>query len=131
MTRLKRLFPAAALCAALALAAGCGGGTNPAELTPGPPTTDLHLVARNVRFDKKALAAPANSELHLTFANEDAGMPHNVAVYKDKSARDKVWAGELFNGRDTESYTFQAPPPGQYFFRCDAHPDMNGMLYVQ
>jgi plastocyanin len=33
-------------------------------------------------------------------------------------------------GRKTIDYTFTSPGPGTYYFRCDAHPDMNGTFYV-
>jgi plastocyanin len=110
----------------------CGGGEpSPAELTPGPPTTDLHLIARNLKFDKKAMAVPANSEVSLTFANQDSGTLHNVGIYRDKSAKEKVFVSELITGKKTEVYSFRTPAAGQYYFRCDAHTDMNGMLFVE
>ncbi|HXH21979.1 MAG TPA: cupredoxin domain-containing protein [Dehalococcoidia bacterium] len=126
---MPRLLPALAI--ALILAACGGGGPQPADLTPGPPTTDLHLKARGMKFDQRALAAPARTGVSLTFSNEDSGVLHNVAIYRDKSAKEKVYATPLMGGKKVESYEFETPGPGQYYFRCDAHPDMHGTLFVQ
>jgi plastocyanin len=117
--------------AAIFLAACGGDSVSPEELTPGPATTDLHLIAKGMKFDSRALAAPANTMVSLTFSNDDSGVLHNVAFYKDRSAREKIFASELISGKKVESYEFQTPGPGQYYFRCDAHPDMNGTLFVQ
>jgi plastocyanin len=119
------------LVAALIFAACGGDSVSPEELTPGPPTTDLHLIARGLKYDSKTLSAPANTMVSLTFSNDDSGVLHNVAFYEDKSAKEKIFAGELISGKKVETYEFETPGRGQYYFRCDAHPDMNGTLFVQ
>jgi hypothetical protein len=30
-----------------------------------------------------------------------------------------------------ETYSFTAPPAGLYAFRCEAHPDMNGVFIAK
>jgi plastocyanin len=117
--------------ALVVLAAACGGDSvSPEELTPGPPSADLHLIAEDLEFNRKALAAIANSEVSLTFANED-GVPHNVAIYTDKDADEEIYVGETFTGDSAKVYSFTTPGPGTYYFRCDVHPNMNGNFFVQ
>jgi len=129
MPLLRFALPLAA--AVLALSACGGGSVSPDDLTPPPATTDLQLIAKDMKFDKNALAAPENTAVTLTFSNQDSGVLHNVSIYTDRNARKKIFASELINGKKTETYSFSTPGPGRYYFRCDVHPDMNGWLFVQ
>ena len=115
------------------LLAACGGGNDGAgsanaNVTPSP---SLSIRAKALKFDKKVLATAAGSQVTLSLDNQDAGALHNVAIYRDAGAKEKVWAGELFTGRQSIEYHFRAPDePGTYYFRCDAHPDMRGSFLV-
>jgi plastocyanin len=68
----------------------------------------------------------------ITFTNNDAGVPHNFALYTDSSAATNIFRGAIVTGPATTTYTFTAPStPGTYFFRCDVHPtQMNGQFVV-
>jgi plastocyanin len=128
MSRRLKIFALLASAFALAFAAAaCGGDSG--ESGPPPPST-FNIKSANLAFDTKTITLPANTEVTIVYANEDAGVLHNVAIYKSSSARDRVFVGELFLGVDTRSYTFKTPGRGTYFFRCDSHPDMNGSVVV-
>jgi len=67
----------------------------------------------------------------MTFINNDAGVPHNFALYTDKTAATKIFAGDLVTGVKTVTYSFTAPSvPGNYFFRCDVHPELMTGTFV-
>ncbi len=123
------------IVAALALA-GCGGssGVDLAALATRaadvPPSALVTISAKDLKFDKQVLAVPANTEVTIRFTNEEAAL-HNVAVYRDESVREKIFAGEIFEGRKTMEYSFTTPAAGVYFFRCDAHPEMRGAFIVR
>jgi plastocyanin len=109
-----------------------------AEATTAPPTpaapgeTVIQLVAENIEFDKRALTAASGGSVTIQFDNKDAGVPHNFALYTDQSASQKIFSGDLSTGPEVVTYTFDAPAPGTYYFRCDVHPDtMNGSFTVQ
>ncbi len=96
------------------------------------PEDAVRVVARNIEFEQRLIQLPAAGEVSILFVNEDAGIPHNVAIYPEDDNDEPilsapVFIGDLFNGVDQEVYTFQAPEePGTYFYRCDVHPQMQG-----
>jgi plastocyanin/mono/diheme cytochrome c family protein len=99
------------------------------EATPPPAAgTVLHLSAQGIAFDTDALAAPADTPFQIVFANNDAGIPHNVEILQDGRS---VWKGELFNGVETRTYDVPALPAGTYEFVCTVHPNMRGTLTVE
>jgi predicted lipoprotein with Yx(FWY)xxD motif len=103
---------------------------NPADFNPPEPVT-VSLVARNFAFDKSSITVPAGAQVTINFDNQDAGTPHNVAVYTSSSATTSIFVGSVISGGQT-TYTFTAPTtPGTFFFRCDVHPYMNGSFIVQ
>ena len=61
------------------------------------------------------------------FDNQEAAL-HNVAIYRDSSAAEKVPGEDPFSGPAVVVYDVQALGSGTYFFRCDVHPDMTGEL---
>jgi cytochrome c oxidase subunit 2 len=99
----------------------------PEDTTPG------HLSAKNTAFDKDCLSEPANKPFTLTFDNQDAGVPHNVVIFKGKDATaPQAFNGTLFPGPAVQTYNVPALPQGRYFFHCEAHPTaMTGTLVVR
>ncbi len=104
-------------------------GESPATSSAQPSGVVFKLVAQNIQFDQSSLEAPANQPLTIEFSNQDAGVPHNVAI-KDAMGME-VFKGEIFNGVDTRQYQVPAPPVGSYAFVCTVHPNMTGTLTVK
>ena len=118
-------------------AAGTPAVTPSANLQTSAPATTLSttrtvtLTARNFTFDTDRIVVPAGSTVMMTFINNDAGIPHNFALYTDKTAATKIFAGDLVTGVKTVPYTFTVPSvPGNYFFRCDVHPELMTGTFV-
>lgn len=120
---------------------------NPANFPPPPPATTpppstpppapppaasgvtIDLVAQNFAFDKSTISVPAGASVTVNFNNKDMA-PHNFAVYTDSSASKGIFVGQIVTFQKI-AYKFTAPTtPGNYFFRCDVHPNMNGTLTV-
>ena len=100
---------------------GLGGG--PAVVT---------IVAQNLKFDKSTITATAGLDVTVTLDNRDAGVLHNIAFYTNRAATSKIFGGPIITGPATNTSTFPAPGAGNYFFRCDVHPDtMTGTFIVQ
>jgi hypothetical protein len=90
---------------------------------PSTATGQITLAARNLAFDKRTLAAPANRQVTLRFDNQDAGQLHNFALYTDNRASTRIFVSEFTTGPATRDFSFTSPAPGNYFYRCDTHPD--------
>jgi plastocyanin len=112
---------------ALTLGACGGGGGGTTEATCTPSGTALKIAAQGFQYDKDCLAAPADTAFTIEFDNQDAGTPHNVAIL---SGGDKLFTGEVFSGKKTETYDVDPLKAGTYEFRCDVHTTMNGSFVV-
>ena len=78
-------------------------------------------------FSTDTLSAPADEPFQIAFDNQE-GAPHNVAIYRDSSAAEKLFGEDPFSGPAVVVYDVPALAAGTYFFRCDVHPDMSGEL---
>jgi plastocyanin len=105
--------------------AACGGGAA-ASITP-PPDADASVTAQNNAFDIGSLSLPAEPS-KVFFKNLDS-QPHNIAIYTDESAGQKLFGGEVITNAAT-TYEIPALPGGSYLFRCDVHPDMKGSVTI-
>lgn len=100
-----------------------------APSSEAPAGAVLKIAALNIAFDTATLAAPADQAFQIEFANNDAGIPHNVEI-KDAGGA-SVFMGEIFNGVETRTYDVPALPAGTYGFICTVHPNMTGTLTVR
>jgi cytochrome c oxidase subunit 2 len=104
------------------------GGSAP----PGQPgAAPLTLVAQNIAFDKTELATPADTPFQIDFDNEDASIPHNVAIHEGSGSGPEVFKGEIFPGPAKKTYDVPPLKAGAYAFICSVHPTMAGTLTVQ
>jgi plastocyanin len=53
-----------------------------------------------------------------------------VAIYTDASLSEEVFVGEVIT-EGSILYAVPALEAGEYFFRCDVHPEMTGTLVVE
>lgn len=105
--------------------AGTGGGGTVAVVDG-----NVDLSADNLEFDASVIQAPAGEAFTITFTNLES-QPHNVAVDTQEGG-DEIVTGEVITGPDaTTTITVPALEPGEYFFVCDIHTDMNGTIVVE
>ena len=115
--------------AVVSIACSPASGANPTTPTgPVDPNAPV-VVAQNNAFSPATVNVKSGKAFSLTLDNKDAA-PHNVAIYKDSSASEKVSIGEIVS---STSATQQVPAldKGQYFFRCDVHHEMIGTIVVE
>ncbi len=90
------------------------------------------LMAKNIAFNTSTITVPAGANVTVNFDNQDANVPHNLAVYDSANLKTTIFKGDIITGPKTITYTFDAPTtPGTYYFRCDVHPGMNGQFIVK
>jgi plastocyanin len=119
-TAVAALLPAAAALAWL-IPGGDASSAPESGAACAPTGTTLSIAAKEKKFDKDCLAAPADQEFTIAFDNQDAAVPHNVAIY-DTARGDKVlFKGEIIMGPNKVTYAVPAQPAGTYQFRCDPH----------
>jgi len=125
--RRQLLLPAVAALLSVALT-GSGSFAGPVrpQATCSPDGTALKITAFDNKFDKNCLAAPANQDFTIDFNNLDRGIPHNLAIYEDQTARKALFKGEMVDGPGKGTYSVQGLQAGTFYFRCDPHPEMNG-----
>jgi plastocyanin len=104
-----------------------------ATATPeGNGATAITVTAEDIAFSTNTIEASAGDEVSVTLVNND-NIPHNIAFYQTDAAEEEIAVGELITGPDaTTTLTFTAPSePGEYFFRCETHPNqMTGTFVV-
>jgi plastocyanin len=125
MTSIRGRLGWAALVTILTVTSACSGGGAAASAST-PPGVAASIDAKDTKFSTAEFELPAGEASRLFFRNLD-GAPHNVAIYRDSSAAQKIFVGETIT--DTAiTYEVPALEAGEYFFRCDVHPEMTGTV---
>lgn len=121
--------------ASLVLAACGGTTTDPSDDNSGGGTVsvvdgNVDLTADNLEFDANVIQAPAGEAFTITFTNLET-QPHNVAVLTEEGG-DEIVRGEVLSEEGAEDVIeVPALEPGEYYFLCDVHPEMNGVIVVE
>lgn len=133
---------AAGVTLAMALG-GCGSSKSPSTTGAGAPAgvgggscspsgTALSISARDLKFDKGCLAAPADQAFTINFSNKEAGVPHNVTIEVAHTSTDALFTGDTVTGPTKTTYRVGALRAGTYHFHCTIHPElMQGAFVVQ
>jgi plastocyanin len=93
------------------------------------PTAVVELAAQNIAFTPTELSVAADVAFQINFANNDAGVPHNVEI-KDAGGV-SIFKGDIFNGVETRTYAVEPLTAGTYQFVCSVHSNMTGTLTAQ
>jgi plastocyanin len=126
---MKRLLLALSLVAVAAIGAACSSAS--AQPLPSGPVdaNGPTIVAKDMAFSPSTVEIAANKNVMIHFDNQDSA-PHNVAIYKDSTASEKVSVGEVISASKTDQVV-PAIAAGTYFFRCDVHTNMTGTIVVK
>jgi plastocyanin len=126
---MKRILLALGLVALAAISAACSSASaQPLPSGPvdaGGPT----IVARDMAFSPSTVEVKAGTNFTLHFDNQDSA-PHNVAIYTESNAAQKVSVGEIVSSGKKDQVV-PALAAGTYFFRCDVHTNMTGTIVAK
>ena len=103
-------------------------GASGAPASQAPSGAMVNETALNIAFGTGELKAPADAAFTVNFDNQDAGIPHNIAI-KDASGA-TIFTGDLITGPKQIAYSVKALAAGEYTFICSVHPNMTGTLKV-
>jgi plastocyanin len=84
------------------------------------------VTAKSGGLDPNRFDVPAGRAFELFFRSLDPA-PLNVAIYRDATAADALFQGDVITDA-AATYVVPALDPGEYFFRCDVHPEMTGTI---
>ena len=99
-------------------------------ISVSPGAGGVQVVARNTAFDTDELDLPADTPTTITVDNQDPA-PHNLSIYEDDSASgEPLFTFEPFTGPASRTFDVEPIPEGEYYFRCDVHPTMEGTVVV-
>jgi plastocyanin len=86
-----------------------------------PSGTALSIAAKDRKFDKECLAAPADQPFTIEFDNQDSSVAHNVAIYDRTNGKKPLFKGELIIGPQRITYSVPTQASGTYESQCEAH----------
>ena len=102
-----------------------------AEPSPGGDSGAIRISAVGIAFEQAEVNVPAGEPFQIEFANNDPGIPHNVAIHRESPTGQEVFQGEIFNGVETRTYDVPAIDAGAYAFVCTVHPNMVGTMTAE
>ena len=99
-----------AAVAAVALLAGCGGGTS-----SGQPAGSIKVTLTEFKFDPSTISASSGK---VVFYLVNAGTTSHDLIIRD-SANNRIDGSELISAGDTFVFTANSSPAGTYTYFCD------------
>jgi plastocyanin len=87
---------------------------------PSAEVTTVEVVAAQIQWETDELTVPADQGFRMRLVNNDAGVPHNVAI--NDAAGTQIVISETFNGVEQREFDVPALAAGEYQFVCTVHP---------
>ena len=87
---------------------------------PSGEVTSVEVIAAQIQWETDELTVPADQDFRMLLVNNDAGVPHNVAI--NDAAGTQIVISETFTGVEQREFDVPALTAGQYQFICTVHP---------
>jgi|DewCreStandDraft_5_1066085.scaffolds.fasta_scaffold00762_6 plastocyanin len=130
-----RLFIAGLVAAAAVVTFACAGGTASPGATSTPAGTPQSAATiravKTLKYDRDSLTLSAGQPVTVRFVNEDTGVPHDFAVYRDAAHTQLVAKTDICTAPCDEQLQLNLAS-GEYHFMCTVHPQqMEGMIIAR
>jgi plastocyanin len=127
-------LPGLLVTASLVLAACGGAAANPSDDNTAGGTVSIvngavDIGADDLAFDASVIQATAGESFTVTLINNDS-VPHNFSVYTEEGG-EAIAQGDIIGEGETDEIEIGALEPGEYYFVCDLHTEMNGTIVVE
>ncbi|MCI0584358.1 MAG: cupredoxin domain-containing protein [Chloroflexi bacterium] len=129
---LAALIQAGVIPPRVAPAGGPDGSPGPSEPALQPATA-WTIVAKDIAFDVRAIAVPADTPFTITLDNQDApGIIHDADIRQDDKTT-VIQDQAVVNGGQSVTYSYDGLAAGSYVFICSIHPvpNMTGTITVR
>ena len=126
---MKRLVPILAALALILAACGDSPTASESEVCLAPVNGVITLTADDLAFSGNCLELPAGEAVTIAFSNLDTDA-HNLAIYTDDTTDTQLWIGDITSGGESIDYHVPAMDAGTFYFECNVHPAMNGVVRV-
>lgn len=94
-----------------------------------PTATSVTVTAAQFAFDATEITMAAGEETEIELVNDDTpGVPHNLSIYADAAYAEQLHDGTDATAPETVTDTLEPFEAGEYYFKCDFHPDMAGTI---
>jgi plastocyanin len=105
-----------------AASAGAPAAPGSPAAPSAPSGATLNLVAKNIAYDQSSLSVAANTPFTIHFDNQDAGVPHDVAIHQGSASGQQLFQGQVITGPSSIDYQIAGLPAGTYTLVCVVHP---------
>jgi plastocyanin len=117
----------AVVAACLSALIGCIGS----EGRPSENAGAIHVEIADMHFSVSQMSATAGRPFEIIVDNREQGIPHNLSIYVDDSAKQPIAIGAISVGPAVDVVEVPSLRRGTYFFRCDVHRlQMTGVVEV-
>lgn len=122
------VFVVAALLGLVSVLAACGASAPSAD--PTYPADAVVISAKDLRFSTDQLVVPAGKKFTLVFKNLEA-VPHNVRITTERDGKGDLLFRHDFITNQTGVFEVGPISAGTWYFECEVHPQMNGVVLAQ
>jgi PadR family transcriptional regulator PadR len=93
-----------------------------------PPSLRVSIYSDTHAFEPAVINVPAGERFILKYTNDEPGAEHNIALYIEEGGEAIAVSDSIVGPDAVTEVEVQALDPGTYYFQCDIHPFMNGIL---
>jgi len=94
-----------------------------------PPSGNIQISAKYLRFEQVAVEVPAGKGFKIDFDNKDSATVHDIDIHRNDPNGEVVFDGSTLSGPALASYDVPALSAGTYAFVCSVHSEgMRGTM---